>query len=112
MTETIRILIRTIVPFLILVVVSLLTRRDDKAMLDRFFVKMKTPVETDPNEDLRQLELSYSDPRRFDDRNLLGPGSDWEFNKWTRTDTVGFAISTIAAIGVILLLVGLISLGG
>ena len=77
-----------------------------------FYVKMKTPVETDREEDARQLALSYADPRRFYDRNLLGPGSDWEFNKWTRTDAVGFAISTFAAIGVILLLVGLVSLGG
>jgi len=112
LNETIRILIRTIVPFLILVGVSLLTRRDDKTMLDRFFVKMKTPVESDPEEDARQLELSYADPRRFDDRNLFGPGADWEFNKWNRTDTVGFLISCAAAIGVILLLVGVISIGG
>jgi solute:Na+ symporter, SSS family len=101
LNETIRILIRTIVPFLILIVVSLLTRRDDKALLDRFFVKMKTPVDTDPDEDLRQLELSYSDPHRFDHTNLFGPGSDWEFNKWTRTDAVGFLISCAMAIGVI-----------
>ena len=112
LNETIRILIRTIVPFLILVGVSLLTRRDDKAVLDRFFVKMKTPVESDPEEDARQLELSYADPRRFDERNLFGPGSDWEFNKWNRTDTTGFLISCAAAIGVILLLVGVISIGG
>ncbi len=112
LNETIRILIRTIVPFLILIGVSLVTRRDDLALLDRFFVKMKTPVETDPDEDLRQLELSYADPRRFDGQNLFGPGSDWEFNRWTRTDAVGFAVSTVAAIGVILLLVGLVSLGG
>ena len=113
LNETIRILIRTIVPFLILVGVSLLTRRDDKSLLDRFFVKMKTPVASgDPEEDARQLELSYANPRRFDDQNLFGPGSDWEFNKWTRTDAVGFAISTAAAIGVIMLLVGLVSLGG
>ncbi len=113
LNETIRILIRTIVPFLILVGVSLLTRRDDRAMLDRFFVKMKTPVVAgDPGEDARQLELSYADPRRFDHRNLFGPGSDWEFNKWTRTDAVGFAVSTAVAVAVILLLVGLVSLGG
>ncbi len=73
LNETIRILIRTIVPFLILVGVSPLTRRDDKAVLDRFFVKMKTPVESDPKEDARQLKLSYADPHRFDDRNLFGP---------------------------------------
>jgi len=112
LNETIRILIRTIVPFLILIGVSLLTRRDDKTMLDRFFVKMKTPVETDPEQDKRQLALSYAEPHRFAHRNLFGPGSDWEFNKWTRTDTVGFAISCAAAVGVILLLVGLVSLGG
>ncbi len=112
LNETIRILIRTVVPFLILMGVSLLTRRDDPALLDRFFVKMKTPVETEPEEDLRQLAQSYADPRRFDDRNLLGPGSDWEFNKWTRTDAIGFAVSTAAAVGMISLLVGLVSLGG
>jgi SSS family solute:Na+ symporter len=110
--ETIRILIRTIVPFLILILVSLLTRRDDKAMLDRFFVKMKTPVESEPDEDERQLKLSYADPRRFDDQNMFGPGSDLEFNKWNRTDAVGFLLSCLAAAAVVLLLVGLISLGG
>ena len=112
LNETIRILIRTIVPFLILVLVSLLTRRDDKALLDRFFVKMKTPVEGDPEEDTRQLKLSYADPRRFDDQNMFGPGSDLEFNKWNRTDAVGFLLSCLAAAAVVLLLVGLISLGG
>jgi SSS family solute:Na+ symporter len=111
LNETIRILIRTTVPFLILVGISLLTRRDEKTLLDRFFVKMKTPVDTDPAEDARQLELSYADPRRFDHTNLFGPGSDWEFNKWTRTDAIGFAISCAMAVGVVLLLVGLISLG-
>lgn len=111
LNETIRILIRTIIPFLILIVVSLLTRRDDKDLLDRFFVKMKTPVDTDPDEDVKKLALSYDNPRRFDHTNLFGPGSDWEFNKWTRTDMVGFLISCAMAAGVILLLIGLISLG-
>lgn len=112
LNETIRILIRTIVPFLIMIGVSLLTRRDEKALLDRFFVKMKTPVESgDSVEDARQLDLSYANPRRFDHTNLFGPGSDWEFNKWTRTDAVGFAVSCAIAVGVILLLVVLISLG-
>jgi len=111
LNETIRILIRTIVPFLILILVSLLTRRDDKALLDRFFVKMKTPVESEPEEDERQLNLSYADPRRFDDQNMFGPGSDLEFNKWNKTDAVGFVLSCIAAVAVVLMLVGLISLG-
>jgi len=110
LNETIRILIRTFTPFVILIVISYFTRRDDKAMLDRFYVKTKTQVNVDPAEDDRQMELSYANPDRFDHRKLL-PKSDWEFDKWNKTDTIGFAISTVVAVLVILLLVGLISLG-
>ena len=110
LNETIRILIRTLTPFVILIVISFLTRRDDKTMLDRFYVKMKTRVNVDPDEDARQMKLSYADPRRFDYRKLL-PKSDWEFDKWTKTDTIGFAISTIVAVSVVLFLIGLISIG-
>jgi len=110
LNETIRILIRTFTPFVILIVMSFLTRRDDKAILDRFFVKMKTQVHTDHQEDARQMELSYANPSRFDDRKLF-PNSDWEFDKWDKTDTVGFAISTAVAVGVVFFLIGLISIG-
>ena len=110
LNETIRILIRTLTPFVILVVISFLTRRDDKAMLDQFYVKMKTQVNIDPDEDARQLKLSYTDPSRFDHCKLLLK-SDWEFDKWTKTDTVGFGISTVVAALVIFFLIGLISIG-
>ena len=110
LNETIRILIRTFTPFVILIVVSFLTRRDDKTMLDRFYVKMKTQVHVDPDEDVRQMELSYADPSRFDHRKLL-PKSDWEFDRWTKTDTIGFGISTAVAVLVVFFLIGLISIG-
>jgi SSS family solute:Na+ symporter len=110
LNETIRILIRTLTPFVILIVISFLTRQDDKAMLDRFYVKMKTQVNIDPDEDARQMKLSYADPSRFDHCKLL-PKSDWEFDKWTKTDTVGFGISTVVAALVIFFLIGLISIG-
>ena len=110
LNETIRILIRTFTPFVILIVISFFTRRDNKAMLDHFYVKMKTQVHVDPDEDARQLELSYADPSRFNHRKLF-PRSDWEFDKWDKTDTVGFAISTVVAALVVFFLVGLISIG-
>ena len=59
LNETIRILIRTLTPFAVLIAVSFLTRRDDKTMLDRLYVKMKTKVHPDPQEDAWQMELSY-----------------------------------------------------
>ena len=110
LNETIRILIRTLLPFVILIVISFLTRRDDKAMLDRFYVKMKTRVRVDPEEDARQMELSYADPSRLDHLKLL-PNSDWEFDKWTKTDAVGFGVSIVVAVLVVFFLIGLISIG-
>lgn len=110
LNETIRILIRTLTPFVILIVISFLTRRDEKTMLDRFYVKMKTQVHVDPEEDVRQMELSYANPSRFDHRKLF-PNTDWEFDKWTKTDAIGFVISVITAVMVIFFLMGLLVIG-
>jgi SSS family solute:Na+ symporter len=110
LNETIRILIRTLTPFTVLIAVSFLTRRDDKTMLDRFYIKMKTVVHIDPQEDARQLELSYANPNRFDDCKLF-PQSDWEFDKWDKTDTAGFLVSAMVAVLVVLFLMVLLSIG-
>jgi hypothetical protein len=56
------------------------------------------------------MELSYADPGRFDDRKLF-PNSDWEFDKWDKTDTVGFVISAVVAVLVVLFLMGLLAIG-
>jgi len=45
LNESIRVLFRILIPFGVLIVVSLIARRDDRVLLDRFFVKMKTPVQ-------------------------------------------------------------------
>jgi solute:Na+ symporter, SSS family len=111
LNETIRILIRTFIPFIILIVVSLLTRPDDKKMLDRFFVKMKTPVDTDHAEDARQLAQSYAKPQRFENQKLF-PHSNWEFDKWNKTDTTGFLVSIFGVAVVVGMMYFLVSVGG
>jgi SSS family solute:Na+ symporter len=110
LNETIRILIRTTVPFLILILVSLMTKQDDRRLLDRFFVKMKTPVLIDADDDARELARSYANPRRFDSKKLF-PRSGWEFDKWNRTDTVGFIISCLVAGAVLVLLMSITQIG-
>jgi len=71
---------------------------------------MKTPVHKDPQEDARQMKLSYADPRRFDDRKLF-PNSDWEFDKWNKTDVIGFLVSALVAVVIILFLLFLTNIG-
>jgi SSS family solute:Na+ symporter len=100
--ETLRLPPRLITPFLFMILVSLVTPRNGKEALDRYYVKMKTPVDPDREEDRRQMELSYEDPARFDGKKLL-PGTELEFQKPTSTDVWGFLIS----VGICVLFIGL-----
>ena len=109
--ETIRILIRMVLPFVILFGFTYLGRPDDRDMLDRFFAKMRTEVHTDRQEDARQLALSLASPDRFRDR-LLFPGSQWELLKWGRADWGGFLLSVLAAIAILVIMWWLVKLGG
>jgi len=110
MNETLRIIIRTGIPFLILIVVSKLTRPEDKQGLDRFFVKMKTVVIQDRQADNRELELSYANPARFNHLKLF-PKSNWELLKWNRIDAIGFTLAVLALFAVLGLMKFLVSLG-
>ena len=79
----------TIVPFLVMIVASLLTKPNSKAALDRLYVKMKTPVDSDPANDKVQMERSYAQPDRFDDRKLF-PKTNLEFQRPSAWDFFGF----------------------
>jgi hypothetical protein len=103
-------LMRLVVPFGTLMLVSLLTPREDQHRLDLFFVKMKTKVEPDPAADAREMELSYAQPHRFDHVKLF-PRSNWEFRKWEWDDLKGVIGTLIAAGGCVLLLWLMVTLG-
>lgn len=105
---TLRYLVAAFLPFAILIPVSLAT--DNKGLeerIARFYAKMKTPVHPDPAEDARRLEESYANPSRFDHTKLF-VHSNWEFCKWTKTDTIGFLASLALTGGIIGLFWGLI----
>ena len=95
---------KIIAPFLVMIIASLLTQPNSKKALDRLYVKMKTPVDPDPERDAREIDVSYARPDRFNDRKLF-PGSDWEFERPTKMDFWGFVgcfVICFAIIGVVL----------
>jgi len=99
---TLRYLIASLLPFIILIPVSLITR--DKGLeenIARFYVKMKTKVIADRELDKAELQKSYDNPTRFDHTKLF-PNSNWEFCKWDRDDTWGVLASTALTIGILL----------
>ena len=108
--ETLRLPTRLALPFAVMILLSLITPRSDKQALDRFYVKMKTPVDPDPETDKFELEASYQNPSRFDHRRLL-PFFGLEFQRPKLLDIVGFVISFLICFAIIWFTFWLVKLG-
>ena len=102
--QSLRLPPRLVLPFVILILVSLVTRSNSQEALDRYYVKMKTQVNPDRQADRENLEESYRNPKRFESRRLL-PGTNFEMLKPTRMDVLGF----LGAVGVCFLVIALLA---
>jgi solute:Na+ symporter, SSS family len=103
LNETIRIIIRLLLPFIVLAAVARFTLRDEEAMLGRFFVKMRTQVTSGGADDAAKLVEALRNPEHLRETKVF-PDSDWEIYRWSRQDAAGF----IFAIGLVLAIVGLL----
>lgn len=95
LNETIRLSIRLLFPFLVLILVALFTKPDSPEVLNRFYSKMRTRA--NDNESLLNKPTTET---------LLFPGSAWEFYKWNKKDSIGFLLSCL----MVLLIIGLLYL--
>jgi SSS family solute:Na+ symporter len=108
--EALRLPTRLLLPFVVLMALSLVTPRNHPAVLDRYYAKMKTPVLSDEQCDREELRRSYENPRRFEHLKLF-PGSEWEMLRPSRFDVVG-VVASIAICGAIIgLLVWIAGIG-
>jgi Na+/proline symporter len=96
-------------PFAVLIVVSLLTKPTDPARVAFFYGKMKTPVGETPELEAAAMTETQRNPTRFDHTKLV-PASNWEFCKWDRTDTIGFAACCAVSAAIVGLFVFLLNL--
>jgi SSS family solute:Na+ symporter len=110
LNETLRIVIRTAVPFLVFFIVVALTKPDEKKMLDKFFAKTHTPVLANHHMDREEMLLSTENPHRYDHLRLF-PDSNWEFEKWDKVDAIGFIVCVLGAAITIALLKLVVSIG-
>tara|TARA_B100001123_G_scaffold414156_1_gene513271 strand:- start:722 stop:2851 length:2130 start_codon:yes stop_codon:yes gene_type:complete len=103
--ESIKFFLRMIIPFGILFAFSLLRKPEASPELDTFYVKLRTPVTQDKEQDVIQLQQGISNPEQT--RNLkLFPDSDWEILRWRRVSYLGFFAT--CGITVVLLVVATI----
>jgi SSS family solute:Na+ symporter len=110
LNESMTAILRVAVPFGILVLVSLVTRPEDKKRLDFFYGKLRTPVNADHRLDDIEVCKTFEDPARFD-RFKLFPNSNWEFRGWTKKDWKGQVCVVIGSLGVLFLMYLLVTLG-
>jgi len=106
--ETLRLPTMVVLPFVVMIVVSLVTPSVNKEVLDRYYVKMKTPVDPDPDADRAELEASYRDPSRFDHRRLVRCFG-LEVQRPKLLDVVGFVVSFLICFGIIYFTVWLVN---
>lgn len=104
-----RLMFDALLPFVLLIAVSLVTKAPAREKLDFFFGRMKTPVAATPELDAEAMALTARDPHRFDHLKLF-PRSSWEFTKWDRLDTVGFLVCCAVSGGLVLVFWGLLRL--
>jgi SSS family solute:Na+ symporter len=91
---------KIIMPFLVMIICCFLTRPNSQEALDRYYAKMKTPVDPDPEKDEAKLAAAYADPGNTE-RVKLFPNSNLEFQKPTTADIAGFVISVIICFAII-----------
>lgn len=100
----------SLLPFVTIMLLSLLTDPGEAARADRFYAKMRTPVGETPEEDRRQIELSNADPHRFDHLKLFRD-SQWQFAKWEKKDFYGFFGCWVIVGLIMAFLFGVLSVG-
>lgn len=92
-------------PFVLLFLISFVTKPVPKRDLDRFFAKVHTPVQPTPEKEEEALRDGYEHPEKFDKRKIW-PGSNWEIMKPGKKDIIGFGGSWVL-VGVIVFLLWL-----
>ncbi len=95
-----RFLFTAFFPFLVLVVVSLLTRPVDEERLNLILAKILTPVHPDPEEDAKVVALHTAQPELIAHKQMF-PNSQWHLAKPTRIDYLGFGGSCLLVLVVL-----------
>lgn len=102
---------KIIMPFVVMILFSLITPRNSKAGLDRYYSKMKTPVVPDHEQDRKNLEDALANVEALEARKLF-PGSSLEFQRPTKTDFIGVIVCFVVCFGIIGLAIVVASIGG
>jgi SSS family solute:Na+ symporter len=99
-----------LIPFLFIIIISRFSKPCPRESLDRYYARLHTPVDPDPEKDREEVRKSEQNPERFRHRNLF-PATEIMLQKPSRRDVLGFLAAWAAVGGVILTVIILASIG-
>ncbi len=99
--STANLLVDAVLPFLLLILFSLLTKPNAEPVLRDFYARIHTPAVADAEEDARLVQEKINNPELVE-QNKLFPGTSLMFWRPTRFDILGF----LACVGFVLLIIG------
>ncbi|MBC8353395.1 MAG: hypothetical protein H8E66_15460 [Planctomycetes bacterium] len=102
---------KIITPFLVMILISLITPRNSKEGLDRYYSKMKTPVVPDHEQDRMNLEEAFANIESMEERKLF-PGSSLEIQRPTKADIIGVVVCFAVCFAIIGMAVVVANIGG
>ncbi len=108
--ETLRLPFRIILPILIIIIISLFTAPVIRGKTDRFFVKMFVPIDTDLEKDRINVENARKNPLSLEHRKMF-PNSNFELEKLSKEDVIGFILTWFVVIAIIFLAIGMALIG-
>ena len=91
-----------IFPFIILFIISLLTKPNSENVLREFYARVHTPAMADQVLDALEVQRRIDDPNLIENDKIF-PNTNWEFPRPTRKDILGFA-ACWAGVGIIIIL--------
>jgi SSS family solute:Na+ symporter len=108
--STLSFLFDLIIPFFVLFIVSLLTRKNSETALTVFYARVHTPALADQEQDAFEVQKRIDDPGLVE-RDKLFPNSNWEFWKPTKMDIFGFAACWVGVAVIVAIYIFIAQLG-
>jgi SSS family solute:Na+ symporter len=87
-------------PFLVLWLVSLVTKPNSDRVLTEFYARVHTPAHADPEVDREEVARRIANPALIAQDRMF-PNSQWEFWKPTRSDIVGFGLCWVGVAAIV-----------
>ncbi len=99
-----------IMPFIVLFIVSLLTKPNSEHILREFYGRIHTPTLADPVADMAEVQRRIEKPELVEQDKLF-PNTNWEFWKPTRKDIIGFVLCWVGVAAIVALYIWIMSIG-